>query len=187
MRLFLAINLDPRVSREIVRETGALRAMAPGLRWVDEARLHLTLKFMGERPDEDVASIREALDRVAGRHRRIAMHVRHVGAFPNFRRARVVWIGVEQDARLELLQHDVEVECDARGFELDGRAFRPHLTLARVPEGTDRDVLVRLELAAQDVDLELECVVESIDLMRSTTAAGGSRYERLHAAALRVN
>jgi 2'-5' RNA ligase len=113
------------------------------------------------------------------------MRVRHIGAFPNFRRARVVWMGVTQDARLELLHHDLEVACEQRGFELDGRPFRPHMTLARVPDGTDLEVLRQLSRAAKRVDFEEECEVESIDLMRSTLDKAGSSHERLHAAPLR--
>ena len=60
------------------------------------------------------------------------MVLQGIGAFPNFRRARVVWIGVEQEPRLELLHHDLELACEQEGFEVEGRPFRPHITLARV-------------------------------------------------------
>ena len=189
MRLFLAINLDAGVRHAIMDAAAPLRAAAPALRWVSDAKLHLTLKFLGQQPPESVDRLREALDDVAPRHRRFTMRLRQVGAFPNFRRARVVWMGVAHDARLELLHHDVEVACEARGFELDGRAFRPHITLARVSDGVPEDTLRQLSRAAKRVDLEQECTVESIDVMQSINGVdgdgAGSRYERLHAAPLR--
>lgn len=189
MRLFLAINLDAAVRRDVIDATAALRNTAPSLSWADESRLHLTLKFLGAQPPEVVGPIADAMRDVAGRHRSFALRVSEVGAFPNFRRARVVWIGVARDPRLELLHHDVELACERLGFEVEGRAFRPHLTLARVRERTDVEELRRLARASKQVDLERESMVHTIDVMQSNldgaSAAAGKRYERLHAAPLR--
>lgn len=171
----------------MVEATSALRAVAPALGWVDEAGVHLTLKFLGEQPDDVVTGLRATTDAVSARHRAFTMRVGQIGAFPNFRRARVVWMGVEQEPRLELLHHDVEVACEALGFEVEGRAFRPHLTLARVKDRArpDEDALRRLARASRQIDFEEEVPVRSIDLMRSHTGGGGSRYELLHASPLR--
>lgn len=186
MRLFLAINLEPGVRRALVEATSALHEAAPMLTWVDESRLHLTLKFLGEQPDGMAGRVGAMLDRVAAKHHRFPIHIRQVGAFPNFRRARVVWMGVEQNTRLELLHHDVEVACDTLGFELDGRPFRPHLTLTRVKDRVDEESLRKLSRAGKRVDFDGEADVESIDLMKSELGAGGSRYQRLHASPLKV-
>lgn len=186
-RLFLAINPEPEVRRAVIEATSDLRAAAPSLNWMDESRVHLTLKFLGEHDDAVVGPLGDALDRVGQRHRQFAMRINSVGAFPNFRRARVVWMGVDRDSRLELLHHDVEVACEAFGFEVEGRAFRPHLTLARVREHTEEDELRRLSRASKRVDFEWEMEVQSIALMRSNLGRGGSRYDQLHAAMLRTH
>ena len=92
---------------------------------------------------------------------------------------------MEQEPRLELLHHDVELACEALGVELEGRAFRPHLTLARVKGRPEEGELRRLARAGRAVDFEEEADVRSIDLMRSHTGGpGGSRYELLHPAPL---
>jgi 2'-5' RNA ligase len=187
VRLFLAINLDPEVRREVIEATAPLRTAAPTLSWMDESRLHLTLKFLGEQPDTSAVQLGRALDDVAERHRRFVIRLGEIGAFPNFRRARVVWMGIDRDPRLELLHHDVEVACEALGFELEGRAFRPHLTLARVKERTDAAELRRLAKAGKGVEYEGATGVESIDLMKSNLGRAAARYERLHAATLRAN
>lgn len=186
MRLFLAINPEPTVRRAVIDATSDLRAAAPSLNWIDESRVHLTLKFLGEQPDSAVAGLVTAMDSVTARHRRFAMHLREVGAFPNFRRARVVWMGVETDPRLELLHHDVEVACEALGFEVEGRAFRPHITLARVREGTAESELRALSRARKTFGFEAETHVTSIDVMRSNPGRHGARYECLHTAQLRT-
>ncbi len=186
MRLFLAINLDAPVRRGVIEAISALRDAAPKVGWLDESRLHLTLKFLGEQPEDVVPRLRSATDAVVLRHRAFPMRIREVGAFPNFRRARVVWMGIEQEPRLELLHHDVEVACEALGFELDGRPFRPHLTLARIKGRADENEMRQLARAGRKVDFEEEAHVHSIDLMRSHTGGAGSRYELLHASPLRA-
>jgi 2'-5' RNA ligase len=186
VRLFLAINLEPGVRHAIVDATAPLRTAAPTLSWVDEARLHLTLKFLGEQSDQIVPALGASLSDVARRHRQFTMHLGEIGAFPNFRRARVVWMGIQRDPRLELLHHDVELACETQGLELDGRAFRPHLTLARVKDRTEVEELRQLSRASKKVDFEEESAVQSIDLMKSTLGRTAN-YECLHAASLRPN
>jgi 2'-5' RNA ligase len=185
LRLFLAINLPVDVRLAISAAVAPLRELAPELAWVDESRLHLTLKFLGEQPPERVPDVSAALATVATRHRDLLMELSGVGAFPNFRRARVVWMGVAQDARLELLHHDVEVECERVGFEVEGRPFRPHLTLARVKHPLPEDRLRELGRAARRISYRSEFIVRSIDLMQSDLSTAGSSYTTLVSAALR--
>lgn len=187
MRLFLAINLAPDVRRDIIDATAPLRDTAPDISWLDEPRLHLTLKFLGENPPARADAIASAVSDVAARHRSLTMTLGGVGAFPNFRRARIVWMGVAQDPRLELLHHDVEVAYEALGFELEGRPFRPHLTLARLKHQLPEERLRELSRAAKRVDFQTECDVQSIDLMQSELLSSGAAYQRLLAAPLRSN
>jgi 2'-5' RNA ligase len=184
VRLFLAINLEPDVRRTILQATEPLHVAGPSLGWVDESRLHLTLKFLGEAPSDAVAPLSDAIDRVASRHRPFTMRIADVGAFPNFRRARVVWMGIDREPKLELLHHDIELACEQQGYEVEGRPFRPHLTLARVKDRPGIDELRNLSRASKSVELAEESVVTSIDLMLSRPGPGGSRYECLHAARL---
>jgi 2'-5' RNA ligase len=185
LRLFRAINRPDEVRHRATAAVAPLRALAPELAWIDPARLHLTLKFLGEQQDDRLPVLSNAVALVARRHRELAMELNGVGAFPNFRRARVVWMGVAQDARLELLHHDVEVECERVGFELDGRPFRPHLTLARVRNSMPEDRLRELGRAARRIDYRDECVVRSIDLMQSELSTEGPSYTTLLSAPLR--
>ena len=163
-----------------------LRAAAPTLRWVPPDRLHLTVKFLGEQPESVVSPLGQALDRTMARHAEAPLGLGGIGAFPNFRRARVVWLGVEPHPRLELLHHDVEEACTAFGFEPEGRPFRPHLTVARVPDGTGEPVLRALARAARAASFAETVSVESVDLMASELTSAGPRYRLLHTSALRT-
>lgn len=162
-----------------------LRAAAPELAWVGEPLIHLTLKFLGEQPPEMVSQLQQSIDAVAARHRELVMELEGVGAFPNFRRARVVWLGITPEARLELVHHDLEVACEVLGFEVDGRPFRPHVTLARVKHALGEPAARALSRAAKQIDFHSEFVVRSIDLMRSELSAHGPTYAVLHSAPLR--
>jgi 2'-5' RNA ligase len=185
VRLFIAINLSADLRRHIVEASEPLRARAPELAWVSEPRLHLTLKFLGEQADERLSDIKDALASVAGRHRELVMDIGGFGAFPNFRRARVVWIGVAQDPRLELLHHDVEVACESIGFEVEGRPFRPHLTLARVKNPISEERARELSRLAKRIDYRTDFIVRSVDLMRSDLSSDGPTYTTVVSAALR--
>jgi 2'-5' RNA ligase len=165
--------------------TEALRTTAPEIGWVTEPRLHFTLKFFGEVDPARLDELSTMAATVAERHREFAMTFGGVGAFPNFRRARVVWLGVEQEARLELLHHDIEVACEALGFEIEARAFRPHLTLGRVKHGLPEDRLRTLARAAKCIDFRADFDVRTIDMMASELAPTGSTYRTLLSAALR--
>lgn len=185
MRLFLAINLPADVRRDIVAATAPLRECVPEVAWIDEARLHLTLKFLGEQTQPVADAARDAAVNVAAGHRQLTLHLGGLGAFPNFRRSRVVWMGVEQEPRLELLHHDVEVACQAIGFEVGGRPFRPHLTLARVKHPLPVERARELARTARRVDYHGEVLVESLDLMESRPGSGGSIYTAVVTAPLR--
>lgn len=184
MRLFLAINLPSPVRGAIDEEVAALRAVAPALRWIPPEKWHLTVRFIGEEPLERVAAIREAIDAATARHEEAPMAIGGIGAFPNFRRARIVWIGVEASPRLEMLHHDIESACVALGMEPEGRPFRPHITLARVPHGVDEPVLRALSRAARGVRYSEVAEVATVDLMASELAPDGPRYRLLHSSPL---
>jgi RNA 2',3'-cyclic 3'-phosphodiesterase len=181
MRLFLALNV-PEATRQAMHDAAApLREAAPGeVGWTAAERVHLTLKFLGEQPDDTPERLAAALAGPLARHRPVELELRGVGAFPAMRRPRVVWVGVRPEPRLELLHHDVEVACEALGFEVEGRPFRPHLTLGRARPGAAADLGRRLATAARLVQLRETALVDTVDVMRSEPAAGGSRYTVLH-------
>ncbi len=184
MRLFLAINLPPETKRAIAEVIAALRAAAPSLSWVDDHHVHLTLKFLGDVADGRLDALTAALGAVAARHAEILVELGGLGAFPNFRRARTVWLGVIPQPRLELLHHDIELAFADLGFSIEGRPFRPHLTLARVQHANEA-MLRALSRAAKTVDYQDEVLVRSVDLMRSDLLPSGARHTLLASASLR--
>jgi 2'-5' RNA ligase len=184
VRLFLAVELDPALRGALDHAIAPLRATEPGLAWVAPEKLHLTMKFLGDVDDAGAERLTAALDAVAMNHRPFEMTLGGVGAFPNFRRARVVWMAVESEPRLELLHHDLEVACGDAGFEMEGRPFRPHITLARVRSPLPLERARPLARAARRVAFAASETVGALTLLESTLAPSGARYRRVHAATL---
>jgi RNA 2',3'-cyclic 3'-phosphodiesterase len=184
MRLFFAIELGDALLDLLDERTAPLRGELPELAWVRREHCHLTLKFLGDVDEASAPKLIDAADVAASRHPPLEMSVRDVGAFPNFRRARVVWIGVEQEPRLELLHHDLELACEQEGFEVEGRPFRPHITLARVRTPLPVERARALARVARTVRMQAMVPVERITLFESTLAPTGARYRRIHAAPL---
>jgi RNA 2',3'-cyclic 3'-phosphodiesterase len=184
MRLFLAIELPAPLLDALESAIAPLRAEAPEIAWVPVAKRHLTLKFLGDVGEERLDSLVVLADRVAREHRAFSMQLAGLGAFPNFRRARVVWIGVESGPRLELLHHDLELALERVGFEVEGRPFRPHVTVSRVRAPLAVERVRALARAARGVDFSATQPVAELVLFESTLASSGVRYRREHAATL---
>jgi RNA 2',3'-cyclic 3'-phosphodiesterase len=181
VRIFLAINLPPGERRAIRGATAPMREAARGISWVDEDNLHLTMKFFGEQPEEAVPPLRDALAGAVRDADAPELALGGLGAFPNLRAPRVVWLGVGADPRLELLHHDVERACAALGYEVEGRAFRPHVTLGRVRERLSGEAARALAAAAREVRYASTVRARSLDLMASRLGAQGARYTVLAA------
>jgi 2'-5' RNA ligase len=180
-RLFFAIELGDALRTALDHAVAPLRAVEPELAWVRPEKLHLTMKFVGEVDAEGANRLAAAADIAASGHRPFEITLGGVGAFPNFRRARVVWIGVAGDPRLELLHHDLEVACHDAGFEVEGRPFRPHITLARIRTPMPIERARPFARAARRLAYAASEEVRGLALLESTQGAGEGKYRRVHA------
>jgi RNA 2',3'-cyclic 3'-phosphodiesterase len=135
MRLFAAVPIPEPARGQIAGLLARLREPAWPLRLVHEHGLHLTVKFFGEVPPGRLEVIEEAVRAAVPGTGTLPLRLAEVGAFPNFRRPRIIWVGLEAPPALELLQDRLERRAEAIGFAPEGTPFRPHVTLARVREG----------------------------------------------------
>jgi 2'-5' RNA ligase len=175
-RIFLAINLPAAERRAIHDAISPLREAAAGVAWVAEEKLHLTLKFLGGLPGAVVDDLRDALAPAMAAAPVPSLAIGGLGAFPDLRKPRVVWLGVEADAKLELLHHDIESVCGFLGYEIEGRAFRPHITLGRVRDGLAPEAARALADAARGVHHRARLGASSVEIMESSAGARGSVY-----------
>lgn len=156
-----------------------MREAAPEATWVREENLHLSIKFFGELPDTAPRELATILTSVASAQQPLDLRISGLGAFPNLRAPRVVWMGVQHDPRLELMHHDIEATCAANGYALDARAFRPHITLARVRDEMPLSNARALAVAARAVGYKGVQQVSALSLLESTLGPAGPRYTRV--------
>jgi RNA 2',3'-cyclic 3'-phosphodiesterase len=134
MRLFIALDIDEAIRERIVGFAEGIQALASDARWVKPESLHVTLKFIGEQPEEVLAPIENALNRVDGNATEINFH--GYGFFPSTKSARVFWIGMDADSQLAALASTIDEKMATLGIAKENRAFSPHLTLARGSGGS---------------------------------------------------
>lgn len=184
MRLFLAVTLPDEVRAGIAQAAAAARAAAPRVRWVREESLHLTMKFLGERDESDVAPLADAVQRAVAALPGFSATVRDAGAFPNFRRPRAVWLGMHPHEPFVALATRLDAALAAHGVSVENRPFRPHVTLGRVGEPLSASEGASLERALRAIRQRWAMPVRDVVLMHSTPGAGGSTYTPLAVAAL---
>jgi len=134
MRLFIALDIDDAIRGRIARFAEGVCNFAPDARWVHPESLHITLKFIGEQPEEAVDKIKQALTEVAGNP--VDIQFRGYGFFPTAKSARVFWIGMEAGPKLAELAAVIDSKMATLGIPKEERAFSPHLTLARAGGGS---------------------------------------------------
>jgi 2'-5' RNA ligase len=135
MRLFAALPIAEPARGEIAKLLTRLRERGWPLRLVHDHGLHLTMKFFGEVPAGRLEVIEEAVRGAVHGTGTLSLQLGAVGAFPDSRKPRILWLGLESPPALELLQDRLERRAEAIGFPPEGKPFRPHVTLARVREG----------------------------------------------------
>jgi len=129
MRIFVALDIDTAIRERIQRFMDGVRGFAPDVRWVRPESLHVTLKFIGEKPAESLTNIQEVLASLKGVP--IDINFRGHGFFPTAKSARVFWIGVEAGPELPALAKSIDEATASLGIPKEDHAFSPHLTLAR--------------------------------------------------------
>jgi 2'-5' RNA ligase len=187
MRLFIAVGVGDEVRSAVSRvrasiEAGfqQLRSEPPRLVWVAPLALHLTLRFLGEQPDDRVPAIVEAVQEPFPLAPfTITWH--GIGAFPSPRRPRAIWLGIKAGAQ-QLGELEVEVARRLGGLAPGeaaeaARPFHPHLTLARV-KTESRAVDWPAVLDATAVS-DVTSRVGHVSLMRSRGLPGGAGYEEI--------
>lgn len=166
MRLFLAVFPPAEVQRAAFGLIEALRRPGDGVSWVKPENLHYTLRFLGELGEDGARRAAEAATEAAAKSRVFSAAPGGLGAFPDARRARVVWIGMREGGEaLVALAHDLDRALAKRGFGAPDKAFSAHLTLGRVrTPGRDwTETLAAPVPAALSSGFPVEriCVVES--------------------------
>lgn len=182
IRTFIAIRLPGDVLGALAVLADQLASTWPegSVRWARPEGVHLTLRFLGETDEERVPALASAMSQAADDVPPFALRLAEMGCFPNPRRPRVIWVGIEDaDERLTRLQKGMERLARSLGWEKEKRAFSPHLTLGRV---RDRALPPEGEWLLQPPPLSFH--VDAVELIESRLKPSGAEYVALHRALL---
>jgi 2'-5' RNA ligase len=179
VRTFVALELSEPLKAGILALGAGLAARGVRASWAKRGAMHLTLKFLGDVEESDLAGVGSAVRRAAAGVPPFRFETTILGAFPSPRRPRVIWLGVEPVDELFELQAALEGELDGLGFPRERRPFRPHITIGRIRDhGASEDVSDALSDLA---GLREAVDVREVRVMKSTLLPSGAVHEVLEA------
>ncbi|MBA2287211.1 MAG: RNA 2',3'-cyclic phosphodiesterase [Ktedonobacteraceae bacterium] len=179
-RTFIALDLHTSLQRflgEVIRQGSAV---LPAVSWVNPTSIHLTLAFLGELSDEQLAQARQATEAASEQISPFEYRLSRLGTFGSPRQPRVIWMGLgEPSARLVQLHRALQRELELRGFEVDRRPLAAHLTLARIKSPLSPDQLQSLHHFLQTAQVPSFLppqAVAQVNVMKSELSRSGACY-----------
>lgn len=190
LRAFIAVEIPPKIHKEIENQTGHLRynLNASLVRWVPTENIHLTLKFLGDISPSNVEMLARNLKAEANQHPFFEIQFKGLGVFPNPKRPRVLWIGIQAPAELAALHFGLEAALVKLGYPSEKRPFSPHLTIGRVKPNADPDGIQKIRTGLEETKVGTlgSAPVTAIHLFKSELKPSGAIYTRLYSAPLRT-
>lgn len=180
-RAFVAVLLDEQTRRSVSAQIDRLRPLSKAVAWVPPHNLHVTLRFLGDQTEEQLAEVVPALEEAASGVPTFTLSLKGLGAFPGLDHPRTLWVGVSEGVQeVQRLQARVAEALERRGVSIEARAWQAHVTIGRVTDEKRwrREGMPELrsaEMRGTTVPFG-SMPVASIALMRSDLYTSGARY-----------
>lgn len=179
MRLFIGIDLSYELKQALREFQTELKGLGLGGSYKSEDNFHITLEFLGELDKSNIPTLTETLANAASKFKPFELTVGGLGAFPSFRRAHTLWTAVNGSLQeLNRLRNDLHLDLKNKGFRLEERQFKPHITLVSRPNFDKIDLSV-----VQNKKLGY-FQVEDIVLFESNVVNGKRAYLSMFSAGL---
>lgn len=131
MRVFIGIKLDERVHEEIEKFLAPFKKISSPIRWVNPENVHITLKFIGEVPEEKYAKIEKNLAEAEFDTGPFDLRLAGCGKFGRDNTLNIFWIGITPSDPLTRIFKKIENTLAKLGIEKENRPFKPHITVGR--------------------------------------------------------
>ncbi|MFN8441075.1 MAG: RNA 2',3'-cyclic phosphodiesterase [Caldilineaceae bacterium] len=192
-RTFIAIEFPNEVIRSLQRYCQTLRTdlerqqLDRVLRFVSPRNIHLTLRFLGDTTPEQVDAITAELTKLTSAQPVFELTLRGLGCFPSKHQPNLLWTDVQCPSnQLNRLQQPIEAIARAAGFAAETKAFKPHITVARVERSASSAEVRRLGswldqmLGSKAVnEWSASFQAQEISFIESSLQPGGSQYNSL--------
>ncbi len=179
MRAFIAVHPTAKVIDKLAELREQLGDDLPdsAVRWSEQ--VHLTTQFLGNTDDSRVSEFVEALRAGCATVKAFNLCCAGIGCFPTARQPRVIWAGLSGDIEtLQLLKESLDKRLEPLGYIAEKRAFKPHLTIARVRELNTRQRQAMPKLVERFQNTEFgEWRVDRVELMQSVLSPKGAQYK----------
>lgn len=176
MRLFIGIVLPENIKKKIEGIEKELKKKVKEAKVVKMENLHITLKFLGEVREEKIGKIDEKLKEVSEYFAPFNVSVGKVGNFPEGKKMRVLWVGVESNGALKKINFKIEKALSTIGFKEENR-FKEHITIARFKSTPDMKFIEHLKEKYSSFLGEFR--IESFSLIKSNLTPEGPIYKNL--------
>jgi 2'-5' RNA ligase len=175
VRTFIAVELTSELRKPLVALLRALPRTRE-VKWCTEQQLHVTLKFLGEVSDAQIARVCAAAAAASAAITPFRLRVSGLGCFPSPRNPRVLWCGVEDPTGgCQQWVRQADPLFDELGFKPEGRAFTPHITLGRSRSAAGSAVM-REVMEAAEPPCTPEMLVDHVVVFESRLLPGGAQY-----------
>ncbi len=184
IRTFIAVEISAAVRAKAEELIGLLRDSRADVKWVEPHNLHLTLQFLGDVPENQIAEVCKAVEHGASAVKPFTLEIRGAGAFPNLGKPRTIWLGAKEGAeRMADLHDNIALMLADLGFRDEERRYQAHLTIGRVK--SMKNVSPLGSLLRQHAEFSAGAFsVEKAIVFSSRLERGGPIYEKLSTAPL---
>ena len=177
MRLFIAVDLDDEIKKKIIDETIPIRSKGTDVAFTTSENLHVTMKFLGEIAEQQLAKIKEDISSAFSGVKQFKINIKGMGYFGRPEFMKVIWLGVDE-GRNELVNMIRSLNTSLEYIRSDDHEPHPHITIGRVKTGKNKDVLLHEVKSKSDLEIG-EMVVKQITLKKSELSEKGPIYTDL--------
>jgi len=188
VRTFIAADLPIEILKKINTITAFFESQIAGesLKWVSTDNLHLTIKFIGDLPDEKLDPLKNLLTETLIDQGGFSIDIQGLRMYPNPKKPRVIWLGIVGGEPLTEIHNALESTLKPLGIPPEKRAYTPHLTIARVKRQTDPETakLIGAVFSQFRVDSLGITTIDKVCLYKSILTPKGPVYTPLHMVSL---
>ncbi|MFB6089126.1 MAG: RNA 2',3'-cyclic phosphodiesterase [Candidatus Aenigmatarchaeota archaeon] len=179
MRSFLGIGISENLKGKCTKIQEEIKKTGANVKLVERNNLHWTVKFLGEISNEETDILKEIMKKTVKNIKPIKVTANGLGTFPNLNYMKTIWVGVSQneDKFIEILEK-VNKKLEKNGFKKDKHEIKPHITLARVKTGKNKEELKKILHKMKHVNVG-EMKINKIHLYESVLKPSGPTYNKI--------
>ncbi|MEF8847606.1 MAG: RNA 2',3'-cyclic phosphodiesterase [Candidatus Thermoplasmatota archaeon] len=175
-RGFIAIDIES--SEKLLQIGEKIENTRARIKPVKPENMHITLKFLGDTEEEKIEDIEKIMKESVEDIDPFELSLEGMGVFPNQNFIKVIWAGSEPKDKSAKIANTIDEKLVSLGFKKEKRDFSPHLTIARVKSGKDKDKILEIINNNKQTFFSKQ-KVDSIKLKKSDLTPKGPVYSTL--------